>query len=72
MNEHYPDKAPIRVVLDNHWAHISKETMAYLAEHPSINTVQVTPRSNLFQRITTGAAIYLSNAVEDAFPQFFL
>jgi transposase len=26
--------AIIRVVLDNHSAHISKETMAYLREHP--------------------------------------
>ena len=34
LDEHYPDEAIIRVVLDNHSAHISKETMAYLAEHP--------------------------------------
>jgi transposase len=34
LDAHYPDEAIIRVVLDNHSAHISKETMAYLAEHP--------------------------------------
>jgi hypothetical protein len=29
LDEHYPQGAIIRVVLDNHPAHISKETMAY-------------------------------------------
>jgi transposase len=34
LHEHYPADALIRVVLDNHSAHISKETMAWLALHP--------------------------------------
>lgn len=34
LDAHYPDQAIIRVVLDNHSAHISKETMAYLSERP--------------------------------------
>jgi transposase/DNA-binding CsgD family transcriptional regulator len=34
LHEHYPPEARIRVVLDNHSAHISKETMAWLANHP--------------------------------------
>jgi len=34
LDAHYPDDAIIRVVLDNHSAHISKETMAYLGERP--------------------------------------
>jgi len=34
IDEHYPPEAIIRVVLDNHSAHISKETMAYLATRP--------------------------------------
>ena len=34
LDAHYPDGALIRVVLDNHSAHISKETMAYLATRP--------------------------------------
>ena len=33
-NYYYPSEAIIRVVLDNHSAHISKETMAYLATRP--------------------------------------
>ena len=34
LDAHYPDEAIIRVVLDNHSAHISKETMTYLSERP--------------------------------------
>lgn len=34
IDAHYPPEALIRVVLDNHSAHTSKETMAYLATRP--------------------------------------
>ncbi len=34
LDEHYPQEAIIRVVLDNHSAHTSKETTAYLATRP--------------------------------------
>lgn len=34
LDEYYPTDAIIRVVLDNHSAHISKETVAYLATRP--------------------------------------
>jgi transposase len=34
LDEHYPPEAIIRVVLDNHSAHISKETVAYLSTRP--------------------------------------
>lgn len=34
LDAHYPTEAIIRVVLDNHSAHISKETMKYLATRP--------------------------------------
>ena len=34
LDEHYPSEAIIRVVLDNHSAHISKETLAYLSTRP--------------------------------------
>lgn len=34
IDEHYPPEAIIRVVLDNHSSHISKETMAYLGTRP--------------------------------------
>jgi transposase len=34
LDSHYPTDAIIRVVLDNHSAHISKETMGYLASRP--------------------------------------
>ncbi len=35
LDAHYPPGATIRVVLDNHSSHISKETMSYLASRPS-------------------------------------
>ncbi len=34
LDEHYPQEAIIRVVLDSHSAHTSKETRAYLATRP--------------------------------------
>jgi transposase len=34
LDAYYPEQAIIRVILDNHSAHISKETMAYLATRP--------------------------------------
>jgi len=35
LDAHYPAEAMIRVILDNHSAHISKETRAYLATRPN-------------------------------------
>ena len=34
MDDYYPPQAIIRVILDNHSSHISKETMAFLATRP--------------------------------------
>jgi transposase len=34
MDAYYPAEATIRIILDNHSAHISKETMKYLASRP--------------------------------------
>lgn len=35
LDAHYPEEAMIRIILDNHSAHISKETQAYLAGKPN-------------------------------------
>ena len=35
FDEHYPADVTIRVILDNRSAHISKDTMAYLATRPN-------------------------------------
>lgn len=35
LDAHYPQECTIRVILDNHSAHIAKETMAYLASRPN-------------------------------------
>lgn len=34
LDAHYPPQATVRIVLDNHSSHISKETMRYLASRP--------------------------------------
>ena len=34
IDAYYPPEATLRIILDNHSAHISKETMAYLATRP--------------------------------------
>jgi transposase len=34
LDEYYPKESTIRIILDNHSAHISKETMRYLASRP--------------------------------------
>jgi transposase len=35
MDEYYPKDSTIRLILDNHSAHISKETMSYLSTRPN-------------------------------------
>lgn len=40
----YPDDVLIRIVLDNHTAHISKETRAYLATKPNRFDFVFTPK----------------------------
>ncbi len=35
IDAHYPEDKTIRIILDNHSCHISKETMAYLSSRPN-------------------------------------
>ena len=44
LDVHYPAEVTIRLVLDNHSAHISKETMAYLATRPNRFVYVHTPK----------------------------
>ena len=44
LDAHYPSEATIRVILDNHSAHISKETRAYLATRPNRFNYVHTPK----------------------------
>ena len=44
LDAYYPPAATIRIVLDNHSAHISKETMAYLATRPGRFEYVPTPK----------------------------
>lgn len=44
LDNYYPKDCAIRVILDNHSAHISKETMAYLATRPNRFVYVHTPK----------------------------
>lgn len=44
LDDHYPPECTIRVVLDNHSAHVSKETMRYLATRPGRFVYVHTPK----------------------------
>lgn len=55
LDEHYPDDAVIRVVLDNHSAHISKETMAYLASRPGRFEYVHTPKHGSWLNLVESA-----------------
>lgn len=43
LDAHYPTECTIRLILDNHSAHISKETRAYLATRPNRFKYVLTP-----------------------------
>ncbi len=55
LDVHYPAEAIIRVVLDNHSAHISKETMAYLSERPGRFEYVHTPKHGSWLNLIEGA-----------------
>jgi len=44
LDDHYPEGAVIRVILDNHSSHSSKETMTYLATRPGRFEYVYTPK----------------------------
>ena len=44
VDSHYQDKEKIKIVLDNHSAHLSKETRAYLATVPNRFEFIFTPK----------------------------
>ena len=43
LDQHYPPQCSIRLILDNHSAHISRETQAWLATHPNRFHYVLTP-----------------------------
>lgn len=55
LDEHYPRDAVIRVVLDNHSAHISKQTMAYLASRPGRFEYVHTPKHGSWLNLVESA-----------------
>ena len=55
LHRHYPPNAVIRVVLDNHSAHISRETMAYLKTRPGRFVYVHTPKHGSWLNLIEGA-----------------
>src|SRR5438067_2409568 len=43
LDAHYPSESTIRLILDNHSSHISKETRAYLSTRPNRFKYVLTP-----------------------------
>lgn len=44
LDARYPPACTIRIILDNHSAHISKETQAFLSQHPNRFQYVLTPK----------------------------
>ena len=44
LDQRYPPDCTIRIILDNHSAHISKETQAFLSKHPNRFQYVLTPK----------------------------
>jgi hypothetical protein len=44
LDAYYPPGCPIKIILDNHSAHISQETQAYLAAHLNRFQYVLTPK----------------------------
>jgi transposase len=55
LDEHYPVEAIIRIVLDNHSAHISKQTMTYLASRPGRFEYVHTPKHGSWLNLVESA-----------------
>jgi transposase len=55
LDEYYPEDFRIRIILDNHSAHVSKETMAWLATRPGrfeyVHTPKHGSRLNLIETV---------------------
>ena len=47
LDAYYPEGVMIRIILDNHSAHISKETRAYLATRPTVSSMFTPPSTGL-------------------------
>ena len=55
LDSYFPPKSTVRIVLDNHSAHISKETMKYLASHPGRFIYVHTPKHGSWLNLVESA-----------------
>ncbi len=51
LDARYPPECTIRIILDNHSAHISKETQAFLSRHPNRFQYVLTPKNGSWLNI---------------------
>ena len=63
LDAHYPQEAIIRVVLDNHSAHISKETRAYLATRPGRFEYVHTPKHGSWLNLIESAFSKMARSI---------
>jgi transposase len=63
LDAHYPPEAVIRVILDNHSAHISKETRAYLATRPNRFRYVHTPKHGSWLNLVEGFFSKLARSI---------
>lgn len=55
LDNYYPEQSTVRIVLDNHSAHISKETMKYLASRPGRFIYVHTPKHGSWLNLVESA-----------------
>jgi len=55
LDAYYPEQSTVRVVSDNHSAHVSKETMKYLASHPGRFIYVHTPKHGSWLNLVESA-----------------
>ena len=62
IDEYYPKDLQIRLILDNHSAHISKETMGYLATRPNRFIYIHTPKHGVWLNLIETFFVKISRA----------
>ena len=55
LDAYYPEQSTVRIVLDNHSAHVSKETMKYLASRPGRFVYVHTPKHGSWLNLVESA-----------------
>ncbi len=70
LDAYYPKTSTIRIVLDNHSAHISKETMKYLESRPSRFIYVHTPKIRFMVKFNRISFLENGSLLFAAYPSF--